>query len=134
VRFAGGPVRGDRVGPRPRGLALRGAYAAAQARLARLFKPLALEGAAHGISARAVCPCTYARRWWGRIAHQATARGLPEDCVDVILAPQAVKRLIEPDAAAATVAVLLGPDGRAFTRVPVNHGSEMECPMTRISA
>jgi 3-hydroxybutyrate dehydrogenase len=70
----------------------------------------------------------------GRIAHQATARGLPEDCVDVILAPQAVKRLIEPDEAAATVAVLLGPDGRAFTGVPVNHGSEMECPMTRISA
>jgi hypothetical protein len=39
----------------------------------------------------------------GRIAHQATARGLPEDCVDV-LAPQAIKRLIEPDEAAATVA------------------------------
>jgi len=54
--------------------------------------------------------------------------------VDVILAPQAVKRLIEPDEAAATVAVLLGPDGRAFTGVPVNHGSEMESPMTRISA
>jgi len=37
---------------------------------------------------------------------------------EVILAPQAVKRLIEPDEIAATVAFLLGPDGRAFTGVP----------------
>jgi 3-hydroxybutyrate dehydrogenase len=34
---------------------------------------------------------------------------------EVILAPQAVRRLIEPDEVAATVAFLLGPDGRAFT-------------------
>jgi 3-hydroxybutyrate dehydrogenase len=38
---------------------------------------------------------------------------------EVILAPQAVKRLIEPDEVAATVAFLLGPDGRAFTGAPV---------------
>jgi 3-hydroxybutyrate dehydrogenase len=37
----------------------------------------------------------------------------------VILASQAVKRLIEPDEVAATVAFLLGPDGRAFTGSPV---------------
>lgn len=57
----------------------------------------------------------------GQIADQAKAHGLPEDRVleEVILAPQAVKRLIEPDEVAATVAFLLSPDGRAFTGVPV---------------
>ena len=38
---------------------------------------------------------------------------------DVILAPHAVKRLIEPAEVAATVAFLLGEGGRAFTGVPV---------------
>jgi hypothetical protein len=37
----------------------------------------------------------------------------------VILERQAVKRLIEPEEVAATVAFLLSPDGRAFTGVPV---------------
>jgi 3-hydroxybutyrate dehydrogenase len=57
----------------------------------------------------------------GQIADQAKAHGLPEDRVleEVILAPQAVKRLIEPDEVAATVDFLLGPDGRAFTGAPV---------------
>ena len=34
---------------------------------------------------------------------------------EVILAPHAVKRLIEPDEVAQAVAFLLGPAGRAFT-------------------
>jgi 3-hydroxybutyrate dehydrogenase len=57
----------------------------------------------------------------GQIVDQAKAHGLPEDRVleEVILAPHAVKRLIEPDEVAATVAFLLGPDGRAFTGAPV---------------
>ncbi len=38
---------------------------------------------------------------------------------EVILAPHAVKRLIEPEEVAETVAFLLGPGGRAFTGVPV---------------
>ena len=38
---------------------------------------------------------------------------------DVILEPHAVKRLIEPDEVAATVAFLAGPDGRAFSGAPV---------------
>ena len=37
----------------------------------------------------------------------------------VILAPHAVKRLIEPEEVAGVVAFLLGPDGRAFTGAPV---------------
>jgi 3-hydroxybutyrate dehydrogenase len=38
---------------------------------------------------------------------------------EVILAPQAVKRLIEPGEVAETVAFLVGPAGRAFTGVPI---------------
>jgi NAD(P)-dependent dehydrogenase (short-subunit alcohol dehydrogenase family) len=92
-----------------------------------LVKTLALEGAPYGISATAVCP-GYVRTPLveGQIAAQAKAHGLTEDRVleEVILAPQAVKRLIEPDEVAATVAFLLGPDGRAFTGAPVimDHG------------
>jgi 3-hydroxybutyrate dehydrogenase len=37
----------------------------------------------------------------------------------VILAPHAVKRLIEPTDVAGVVAFLLGPEGRAFTGPPV---------------
>jgi 3-hydroxybutyrate dehydrogenase len=57
----------------------------------------------------------------GQIAAQAKAHDLPEDRVleEVILAPQAVKRLIEPDEVAATVAFLLSRAGRAFTGAPV---------------
>ena len=42
---------------------------------------------------------------------------MPEERVleEVILAPHAVKRLIEPDEVAETVAFLLGDAGRAFT-------------------
>jgi 3-hydroxybutyrate dehydrogenase len=49
------------------------------------------------------------------------ARGIPEERVleDVILAPHAVKRLLEPEEVAATVSFLVGPGGRGFTGVPV---------------
>jgi 3-hydroxybutyrate dehydrogenase len=100
----------------------KSAYVSAKHGVLGLVKTLALEGAEHGISATAVCPA-YVRTPLveGQIADQARAHGMPEDRVleDVILAPQAVKRLIEPDEVAATVAFLLGPDGRAFTGAPV---------------
>jgi 3-hydroxybutyrate dehydrogenase len=87
-----------------------------------LVKTLALEGAEHGITATAVCP-GYVRTPLveKQLADQAKARGIPEERVleDVILEPHAIKRLIEPEEVAATVAFLLGPDGRAFTGVPV---------------
>ena len=56
-----------------------------------------------------------------QIADQAKAHGLPEDRVltEVILAPHAVKRLIEPEEVAGVVSFLLGPEGRAFTGAPV---------------
>ena len=38
---------------------------------------------------------------------------------DVILAPQAVKRLIEPEEVADVAAFLLGPGGRSFTGSPL---------------
>jgi 3-hydroxybutyrate dehydrogenase len=97
-------------------------YVAAKHGLLGLVKTLALEGAPVGITATAVCPAFVRTPLVeAQIAAQAEAHGLPEERVleDVILAPHAVKRLIEPDEVAATVEFLLGPGGRAFTGVPV---------------
>jgi 3-hydroxybutyrate dehydrogenase len=100
----------------------KSAYVSAKHGVLGLVKTLALEGAADGISATAVCP-GYVRTPLveKQLADQAKARGIPEERVleDVILEPHAIKRLIEPEEVAATVAFLLGPDGRAFTGVPV---------------
>jgi 3-hydroxybutyrate dehydrogenase len=96
----------------------KSAYVSAKHGVLGLVKTLALEGAPHGITATAVCPA-YVRTPLveGQIADQARAHGLVEKQVleEVILAPQAVKRLIEPDEVASAVTFLLGPDGRAFT-------------------
>jgi 3-hydroxybutyrate dehydrogenase len=87
-----------------------------------LVKTLALEGAEHGILATAVCP-GFVRTPLveAQIADQAKAHGLPEEEVleKVIVAPHAVKRLIEPEEVAEVVAFLIGPGGRSFTGVPV---------------
>jgi 3-hydroxybutyrate dehydrogenase len=100
----------------------KSAYVSAKHGVLGLVRTLALEGAGDGISATAVCP-GYVRTPLveKQLADQAKARGIPEERVleDVILEPHAVKRLIEPEEVAATVAFLLGPDGRAFTGVPV---------------
>jgi 3-hydroxybutyrate dehydrogenase len=101
----------------------KSAYVAAKHGLIGLVKTLALEGAEHGITATAVCPA-YVRTPLveNQIADQAKAHDLPEDQVleNVILAPQAVKRLIEPAEVADVVAFLLGPGGRSFTGAPVS--------------
>jgi 3-hydroxybutyrate dehydrogenase len=97
-------------------------YVAAKHGLLGLVKTLALEGASVGIAATAVCPAFVRTPLVeAQIAAQAEAHGLPEERVleEVILAPHAVKRLIEPEEVAATVEFLLGPGGRAFTGVPV---------------
>ena len=87
-----------------------------------LVKTLALEGAEHGILATAVCP-GFVRTPLveAQIADQAKAHRMPEEEVleKVIVAPHAVKRLIEPDEVADVVAFLMGPGGRPFTGVPV---------------
>ncbi len=87
-----------------------------------LVKTLALEGASVGVTATAVCPGFVRTPLVEKqIADQAKAHGLPEDRVleEVIVAPHAVKRLIEPEEVGELVAFLLGPGGRSFTGVPV---------------
>jgi len=87
-----------------------------------LVKTLALEGAEQGIRASAVCP-GYVRTPLveRQVADQARAHGISEDRVleDVILAPQALKRLLEPSEVADAVAYLLGPGGSLFTGAPL---------------
>jgi 3-hydroxybutyrate dehydrogenase len=97
-------------------------YVSAKHGVLGLVKTLALEGAPEGILATAVCP-GFVRTPLveAQIDEQARAHGLPRERVleNVILAPHAVKRLLEPEEVAATVAFLLGPDGRAFTGTAV---------------
>jgi 3-hydroxybutyrate dehydrogenase len=97
-------------------------YVAAKHGVVGLVKTLAIEGADRGILATAVCP-GFVRTPLveAQIATQAEAHGLPEEQVleEVILAPHAVKRLIEPEEVADTVGFLMGPGGRAFSGAPV---------------
>jgi 3-hydroxybutyrate dehydrogenase len=100
----------------------KAAYVSAKHGVLGLVKTLALEGAEHRISATAVCP-GYVRTPLveRQIADQAKAHGLSEDEVleQVILAPHAIKELIEPAEVAEVVAFLAGLAGRSFTGVPV---------------
>ncbi len=100
----------------------KSAYVSAKHGVLGLVKTLALEGAEHGILATAVCP-GYVRTPLveNQVPAQAQAHGVSEDeaLEDVILAPHAVKRLIEPAEVADTVAFLLGPGGRAFSGAAV---------------
>jgi 3-hydroxybutyrate dehydrogenase len=79
---------------------LKSAYVSAKHGLLGLVKTLALAGVADPISATAVCPAYVRTRLAeNQIAAQPAAHGMSEDRVleEVILAPQAHKRLIEPD-------------------------------------
>jgi 3-hydroxybutyrate dehydrogenase len=102
-------------------------YVSAKHGVLGLVKTLALEGASRGIAATAVCP-GYVRTPLveAQIEDQARAHGVPAARVleEVILAPQAIKRLIEPEQVADVVAMLVGPGGAAFTGTPVtfDHG------------
>jgi 3-hydroxybutyrate dehydrogenase len=100
----------------------KAAYVSAKHGVIGLVKTVALEGAGDGITAAAVCP-GYVRTPLveKQIADQARVHGLSEDDVleQVILAPHAVKQLIEPSEVADVVAFLLTPAGRTFTGVPV---------------
>jgi 3-hydroxybutyrate dehydrogenase len=102
-------------------------YVAAKHGVLGLVKTIALEGAATGIGATAICP-GYVRTPLveRQIEAQAQAHGLSAERVleDVMLAPQAVKQLIEPEEVAEVTAFLLGPGGRSFNGAPVvmDHG------------
>jgi 3-hydroxybutyrate dehydrogenase len=56
-----------------------------------------------------------------QIAAQAAAHGIPEERVveEVLLAPQAVRRLLEPEEVADAAAYLLGPAGGFATGSPL---------------
>ena len=93
-------------------------YVSAKHGVLGLIKTLALEGAEDSIAAIAVCPAFVRTPLVEKqIAAQAEAHGLPEERVleEVILAPHAIKRLIEPSEVADAVAMLLGPSGELFT-------------------
>jgi 3-hydroxybutyrate dehydrogenase len=102
-------------------------YVAAKHGLVGLVKTMALEGAEAGILATAICPAFVRTDLVeNQIADQARAHGIPEERAleEVVLAPHAIKRLIEPEEVAELVAFLVGPGGRAFTgaAIPMDLG------------
>lgn len=96
----------------------KAAYVTAKHGLEGLSKVIALEGAARGITSNCVNPA-YVRTPLveGQIAAQAEAHGLSEDQVveQVMLAPAAVRRLIEPAEVADAVAWLCSPAATSVT-------------------
>ncbi len=101
-----------------RASAYKSAYVTAKHGLEGLSKVIALEGAPHGVTSNCVNPA-YVRTPLveNQIADQARAHGLSEDQVveQVMLAPAAVKRLIEPDEVAEAVAYLCSPASASIT-------------------
>jgi 3-hydroxybutyrate dehydrogenase len=101
-----------------RASAFKSAYVTAKHGLEGLSKVIALEGAEHGVTSNCVNPA-YVRTPLveGQIADQAKAHGLSEDQVveQVMLAPAAVKRLIEPAEVAEAVAFLCSPAATSIT-------------------
>jgi 3-hydroxybutyrate dehydrogenase len=96
----------------------KSAYVAAKHGLEGLSKVIALEGAEHGVTSNCVNPA-YVRTPLveGQIADQARTHGISEDEVveQVMLAPAAVRRLIEPEEVAEAVAYLCSPAAQSVT-------------------
>ncbi|MFI9235418.1 3-hydroxybutyrate dehydrogenase [Streptomyces sp. NPDC053079] len=101
-----------------RASAYKSAYVAAKHGLEGLSKTAALEGAPHGVTSNCVSP-GYVRTPLveKQLADQAAAHSLPVDRVlaDVLLAGQALKRLVEPEEVAEAVAYLCGPHASFIT-------------------
>ncbi|MFI1973359.1 3-hydroxybutyrate dehydrogenase [Streptomyces cinnamoneus] len=96
----------------------KAAYVAAKHGLEGLSKTAALEGARHGVTSNCVSP-GYVRTPLveRQLADQADAHSLPPERVltDVMLAGQALKRLVEPEEVAEAVAYLCGPHSSIIT-------------------
>lgn len=90
----------------------KSAYVTAKHALEGLSKVVALEGGEHGVTSNCVCPA-YVRTPLveDQISAQATVHGIsPDDVVrDIMLAPAAIKRLIEPAEVAELVTYLCAP-------------------------
>lgn len=105
----------------------KSAYVTAKHALEGLSKVVALEGGPHGVTANCVCPA-YVRTPLveDQIAAQAQVHGIsPEDVVrDVMLAPAAITRLIEPEEVAELVAYLCAPPASFINgaSIPIDGG------------
>ena len=101
-----------------RASAYKSAYVSAKHGLEGFTKVVAIEAAAHGVTANCVCP-GYVRTPLveGQIEAQAATHGIPaaEVVEKIMLARSAIKRLIEPDEVAELVAYLCSPVASAIT-------------------
>jgi 3-hydroxybutyrate dehydrogenase len=101
-----------------RASAYKSAYVTAKHGLEGLSKVIALEGAEHGVTSNCVNPA-YVRTPLvdKQIAAQADRHGIgPDEVVEkIMLAPAALKRLIEPEEVAAAVAYLCSPEASFIT-------------------
>jgi 3-hydroxybutyrate dehydrogenase len=101
-----------------RASAYKSAYVTAKHGLEGLSKVIALEGAEHGVTSNCVNPA-YVRTPLveNQIADQARAHGISEEQVveQVMLAPAAIRRLIEPEEVAEAVAYLCSPAAASVT-------------------
>ncbi|HEY3218900.1 MAG TPA: 3-hydroxybutyrate dehydrogenase [Candidatus Limnocylindria bacterium] len=96
----------------------KSAYVSAKHGLIGLTKTVALEAAEKGVTVNAVCP-SYVRTPLveQQIADQAKVHGISEDAVirDIMLAPAALKRLLEPSEVAAYVRFLCSDEASGIT-------------------
>jgi 3-hydroxybutyrate dehydrogenase len=96
----------------------KSAYVTAKHALEGLSKVIALEGAPHGVTSNCVNPA-YVRTPLvdKQIDAQAQSHGIgrAEVVERIMLAPAALKRLLEPDEVAAAVAYLCGPEASFIT-------------------